>query len=98
MATAGPGAGSINREFGKMIAQGGHVTPSIESNPMTACTRIGIQRFLEAAEESKKDNNSSMIASVKQLIYKVEMHNCDADRGSESSAYWDLRVDLTFRT
>ena len=34
-----------NREFGKMIAQGGHVTPSIESNPLTACTRIGIQRF-----------------------------------------------------
>ena len=61
-------------------------------------TWFGIQRFLEAAEESKKDNNSSMIASVKQLIYKVEMHNCDADRGSESSAYWDLRVDLTFRT
>ena len=45
-----------NREFGKMIAEGGHVTPSIESNPMTACTRIGIHRFYEAAEGSKKDN------------------------------------------
>ena len=41
-----------NREFGKMIAQGGHVTPSIESNPLTACTRIGILRFSEAAEGS----------------------------------------------
>ena len=41
---------------------------------MTTCTRIGIQRFLEAAEESKKDNISSKIESLKQLSYKVEMH------------------------
>ena len=43
-----------NREFGEMIAQGGHVTPSIESNPLTACTRIGILRFFETAEGVKK--------------------------------------------
>ena len=53
VATAGGGGDGANREFGKMIAQGGHVTPSIESNPMTACTRIGIQRFLEDAEGGK---------------------------------------------
>ena len=80
VATAGAGAGGTNREFGKMIAQGRHVTPSIESNPMTACTRIGIQRFLEAAEESKKDNISSKIESLKPLSYKVEMHKNAADR------------------
>ena len=45
-------ADGANREFGKMIAQGGHVTPSIESNPLTACTRIGILRFSGAAEGS----------------------------------------------
>ena len=55
------GADDANGEFGKMIAQGGHVTPSIESNPLTACTRIGNQRFLEAAEESEKDNKYNEI-------------------------------------
>ena len=32
--TAGAGADGANREFGKMIAQGGHVTPSVDSNPL----------------------------------------------------------------
>ena len=59
--TAGAGADGANREFGKMIAQGGHVTPSIESNPITACTRIGIHRFFEAEEVSEKDNIYSKI-------------------------------------
>ena len=68
------------REFRKMIAQGGHVTPSIESNPMTACTRIGIQRFLEATEGREKDVIYSKIQSLKQLNYKVEMHKNDAGR------------------
>ena len=54
----------------------------LKSNPMTACTRIGIQRFLEAGEERKKDNIVSKIESVKQLSYKVEMHNRAVDRES----------------
>ena len=60
--------------FGKMIAQGGHVTPSIESNPMTVCTRIGILRFLEAAEGSEKSHVYSKLLSIKQPRYKVGMH------------------------
>ncbi len=76
VATAGAGADGANREFGKMIAQGRHVTPSIESNPLTACTRIGIQRFVEAAEGSKKAFIYSKIQSLKQLSYKAEIHNC----------------------
>ena len=59
-----------------MIAQGGHVTPSIESNPLTVCTRIGILRFLEAAEGGENNNIYNKIQSLKQLSYKVEMHNC----------------------
>ena len=39
VATPGAGGDGANREFRKIIAQGGHVTPSIESNPLTACTR-----------------------------------------------------------
>ena len=62
-----------------MIAQGGHVTPSIESNPLTACTRIGILRFFDASERTQKDNKNSELQSFKQLIYKVEMHKCGAD-------------------
>ena len=65
-----------NREFRKMIAQGGHVTPSIESNPLTACTRIGNLRFLEAAEGSGKNRIYNRLQSLKQPRYKVEMHNC----------------------
>ena len=65
-----------------MIAQGRHVTPSIESNPLTACTRIGIQRFFEAAEGNIKDIFYSKIQSLKQLRYKVEIHNCALNRGS----------------
>ena len=80
VATAGAGMDGANREFGKMIAQGGHVTPSIESNPLTACTRIGIQRFLEAAEGSEKDIFYSKIQSFKQQIYKVEMHKSGVGR------------------
>ena len=63
-----------NREFRKMIAQGRHVTPSIESNPLTACTRIGILRFLQAAEGSKKSNIYREIQSLTLPSYKVEMH------------------------
>ena len=62
------GADGANREFGKMIAQGGHVTPSVDSNPLTACTRIGIQRFLEAAVGSEKDKIYNKIWYLKQLI------------------------------
>ena len=76
------GADGANREFGKMIDQGGHVTPSIESNPMTACTRIGIHRFFEAAEGSEKGNINSIIQSFKQLSYKVEMHMYATNRGA----------------
>ena len=71
-----------NREFGKMITQGGHVTPSIESNPLTACTRIGILRFLEDGEGSDKSNIYSKIQSFKQPSYKIEMHNCVGGLGS----------------
>ena len=39
VATAGASADGADREFRKIIAQGGHVTPSIEFNPLTACTR-----------------------------------------------------------
>ena len=59
-----------------MIAQGGHVTPSIESNPLTACTRIGISRYFKAAERIEKHNSYSKIRSLKQQSYKVEMHKC----------------------
>ena len=62
-----------NREFRKMIAQGRHVTPSIESNPLTACTRIGMLRFLEAAYESKQSSIYKEIQSLKLPSYKIEM-------------------------
>ncbi len=68
------------REFPKMIAQGGHVTPCIESNPLTACTRIGLPRFWEAAERRNKYNIYSKIQSLKQPSYKVEMHKCVGGR------------------
>ena len=48
---------------------------------MTACIRIGIHRFLEAAEGSEKDNIYSMIQSLKQLSYKVAMHKNGEDHG-----------------
>ena len=63
-----------------MIAQGGHVTPCIESNPLTACTRIGLPRFWEAAERRNKYNIYSKIQSLKQPSYKVEMHKYGAGR------------------
>ena len=67
-------------DFRKMIAQGGHVTPSVESNPLTACTRSGILRIWEAEERSKKYNNYRWIRSLKQPSYKVEMHKCVGGR------------------
>ena len=70
-----------------MIAQGGHVTPSIESNPLTACTRIGNLRFCHASEVSEKYNNYSEIQSLKQLSCKVEMHKCVAGRGAVHSRF-----------
>ena len=85
--TAGAGADGANREFGKMIAQGGHVTPSIDSNPMTACTQIGIRRFLEAEKWSKKANSYSKFQSFKQLSYKVESH--------KNGAYSDFGISAT---
>ena len=58
-----------------MIAQGGHVTPSIESNPLTACTRIGILAILLKLRKGvKKHNIYSKIQSLKQLSYKAEIH------------------------
>ena len=80
------GADGANREFGKMIAQGGHVTPSIESNPLTACTRIGILRFLEAAEGSEKSYVYSEMKSLKQPSYKVEMHKCGVDHDAAETS------------
>ena len=65
-----------------MIAQGGHVTPSIESNPLTACTRIGILRFRDASERSQKHRKHNGLQSFKQLSCKVEMHKSVEGHGS----------------
>ena len=62
-----------------MIAQGGHVTPSIESNPLTACTRIGILRILVSCRR-ELNKNYSRSRLIKQPGYKVEMHNCGTGR------------------
>ena len=53
---------------------------------MTACTRIGILRFLEAAEESENYNIYSKIQSFKKPRNKVEMHNCAAGHANGAAS------------
>ena len=70
------------REFRKIIESGVHVTPRIELNPVTACTRIATRRFSESARGTKKQNIYSWLQSIKQPSYWVEMHNCVGGLGS----------------
>ena len=43
-----------HREFRKITKLGVHVTPRIELNPMTTCTRIGTRQFFKSCERDKK--------------------------------------------
>ena len=54
--------------------------PTIEFNPLTACTRSGILRFFEAAEVSNKYIIYNMLQSLMQPSYTVEMHKNAVDR------------------
>ena len=59
--------------------------PTIESNPLTACTRIGILRFFESAEVSKKYIIYRKLQSLMQPSYTVEMHKSGAGPGGRTT-------------
>ena len=73
------------------MAQGGHVTPCIESNPLTACTRNRNRRNQATEECDKKEIYYSLLRYFMQLIYKVTMHKSVVDRELLISAVRELR-------
>ena len=71
---------SVSGHLPKIMVQGGHVTPFIESNPLTACTRNWNQRNLAEECSEKKYINYRYLYRIMQLIYKVKMHKSGVGR------------------
>ena len=62
--------------------QDGHVTPFVEFNPMTACTRNWDLRKHGDEKDGRKDQCNNRVQEFMKLVYKVVQHKSGKDRES----------------